>query len=464
MVILRTGCTLEDCKLSGGLDKTNGVICRQMHNDISFVRTIIEDCGGNAVWGAGDWTAPQEHVTGYQIIDCIGRRNNRSGENTSMNNGCWKFLVTDGMYVDGMICYDNFGPGLWMDAYHKNFTVKNGTFFGTRCEEYGGGSCGAENPNCNPKAGGIVSEVNMGPATITHNTCYKNLTVGIAVWEGQDHTVEYNTLFGNYFWDFHIRCMTSRQQIKNLSFQHNATTDDNNYAGPIKTECAPWEKPGSNLVYANNTTITSLKGADYINPSFSSDPAPQLTSAIEENTTIDDAISGKAAGDEVSIPVFGRKAIEEDGGQWVTEVYDLNGRYVRVAIGEEDAKNELESGIQQYAVGKPDYLTVTLSKAETYAVEASIAGGSTVITDGAVANRSLPFSVRTSGSLVTISCRENAPYRIQVVRADGRIVGRFEGTGRNSHVFRRDSFAAGLYFINCSMKGRTWTGRLIEAY
>lgn len=66
-------------------------------------------------------------ATGFVMRNCIARRGNRAnGDSDSIGN---KEDLADNLTFDGLIDYDNEGPGLWFDTNNKNWVVKNCTFF-----------------------------------------------------------------------------------------------------------------------------------------------------------------------------------------------------------------------------------------------------------------------------------------------------------------------------------------------
>jgi hypothetical protein len=100
----------------------------------------------------------------------------------------------------------------------------------------------------------------------------------------------------------------------------------------------------------------------------------QVPSAAAEQLTIDDAITQANAkvGDDVTIPVFGRKAITKEEKQpWQTVVYDLQGRYIPLTIDSEQLMHALTEGVSQFAFLQPAYVKVKLTKLDEYAIAAT---------------------------------------------------------------------------------------------
>lgn len=177
-----SGWCFEDCvfKNGGGLMLRGG--------DSHITRCLFEDTLTNGV------TAVFGHFT---FKDCIIRRANRRAFSPGGFAGASKILITKDLMVDGVISYDNYGTGWWMDWDNINFTVRNCTIFGNHAgetDEFGKRMYQAWS------AHGILTEGNAGPGLIENNVIHSNDTSGVSLQESgfkKAITVRNNILIGN---------------------------------------------------------------------------------------------------------------------------------------------------------------------------------------------------------------------------------------------------------------------------
>jgi hypothetical protein len=110
--------------------------------------------------------------------------------------------------------------------------------------------------------------------------------------------------------------------------------------------------------------------ADALSP----DPAKlqEVPSQDAERNTIDRAIARQhgAAGRIVTIPVYGHTPISGSGKQAQCQVYDLQARYVRLALSGAAAQKALERKVTPYAIIAPTSVTVRLTRVSPYNIEA----------------------------------------------------------------------------------------------
>ena len=82
-------------------------------DDTVILRCVFEDMKVNSIWSCGkNYTRMKNHV----IKDTIMRRCNTLNHDAGYHAGALKYLLTDHMLVDGVISYDNNGPGFWLDS------------------------------------------------------------------------------------------------------------------------------------------------------------------------------------------------------------------------------------------------------------------------------------------------------------------------------------------------------------
>ncbi|MBD3392226.1 MAG: hypothetical protein GF418_09180 [Chitinivibrionales bacterium] len=442
------GWRIEDCVLENVGGEGNAISSYEgpESNADGFVllRTIMQDNAGLGLEGFGDWNNDARQVNDvpdYTVKDCIFRRNNLAGMNTGYNGAANKLLYTDKTTYDGCISYDNYGNGIWMDFGNRNFSIINCTVFGNHCGV--DPNCGdPSGKNCSPNCSGIFSEANPGPGIIKNNVVYRNCIAGINVGESQNITVEDNIAFENGFWDIHIRCCCgdTRDVIHDCIFRNNTVSASSD----VKTECAPWaHAPSYNLTWENIMQISSFD-IPLITPSCTNTPAGQFADQIQESVTIDDALADAVAGETVTVPVFGRKAIGHEDGVWVTDVYDLNCRYVKLYMDEENM-NTVEQAVGQFAVAVPTNLEIELAKKDEYDVRATMGPISVSAVDRAASPLRDPVLIRRAGCVIV---RLDSPgSRLEIVTIRGRLVETCSGTGSAVHQLDLSVLAPGTYLL-----------------
>ncbi|MBD3391712.1 MAG: hypothetical protein GF418_06600 [Chitinivibrionales bacterium] len=446
LIMTGNGCTIEDCIIEQSGQEANGVSF-SAHDvtatDVTVLRTIIQDNIAGGLWSWMDGTD-------YVIKDCILRRNNLGGFALSDHGAPFKILGSDNVLIDGVISYDNTGTGIWMDAHNSNFTIQNCTSFGNHCQS---STCGDETgKNCSPSCCGMMSEHNPGPGLFKNNVVYRNCHTGIHVAESQNITVEDNVFFENGFWDINIRCCCAeqgREAIHDCIFRNNLVSE----TADVETECPPWaDNPSYNLTWENTQTITSIP-APLVTVTCQDNSSGQITGVVEEETTIDDAIAGAAVGDEVTIPVFGRKAIVESGDQWITEAYDLNCRYVKIFMNA-DGKTALES-VQPFAAIEPADVTVTLEKKEEYAVWATAGEGAVAMREACRGGRRRGLTARLTAGRIVVNTDGTGFHAVELLTVQGRMLRRSKLRKPGARVIDVRGLPSGLYVLR--MTGRFGT-------
>lgn len=163
------GWCFEDCVFRNG----GGLLARG--GETYVTRCIFEDTNENGL------TAAFGH---FEFKDCIIRRANQSAYSPGGFAGANKVLVSDGLVVDGLISYDNYGAGWWMDWDNIDFTIKNCTIFGNHAgEAYELVNGNMEVVHHAWAAPGIWSEGNPGPGLIENNVIHSNDAEGIGLLE-----------------------------------------------------------------------------------------------------------------------------------------------------------------------------------------------------------------------------------------------------------------------------------------
>jgi hypothetical protein len=235
---------------------------------------------------------------------------------------------------------------------------------------------------------------------------------------------------------------------------HDVVVSGNTHTGTLMQECVDWEINSYSVAFENNRVIDALPGAlGRVVPG--ADPAPQLGETVLEHITIDSAIAGRAAGETVEIPVFGRKAIGGDSGPWSTVVYDLNCRYVPLAVADREVMEALRAAVPQYAVARPVFLTVVLTLVDEY----EVAARAVAVNDARRApapGRPRWGSVRSDGQTIYVRLDRKGPYTCTVIGLDGRRVDRFTAPGPGEYPVRRESHARGAFILDITWRDRNW--------
>jgi len=419
MVTMATGWRLEDCVVEGSPGHyADAIVVRG--DDCALIRVITQDNGMNGMSGV--------HTQDTVIQDCILRRNNRLPELPGGNCGACKFLFTTGLRVEGVISYDNFGSGWWLDWDNRNFSITDSTFFGNHAGIYRYPRKDRREYNQVRDEGwagaGVWSEGNPGPGLIQGNTIYSNLSAGIGVMESgfeQPIVVRHNTIVDcdrgielramnrgthilgrviikdNLIKDWRTDAIGSSLE-DTIRFDHPAdqgiAIDRNSYdPGPSHVIMTWFNKADKRRFVVDNLneartqlgveTHGAVKADQFIGPLIPvkktalSDWTPdrrkidEVPSRGVEKITIDRAIRAAASrvGDSTTIPVFGRKKIVQRGREWIVEVYDLDARYVRLILPSKAARDRVETAVLPYASIRPSHLRVKLTRLTPYDVE-----------------------------------------------------------------------------------------------
>lgn len=410
----------------------------------------LEDCifnhNGLLLRGGGTVTRciAQDTVRGgmslafgkFDVMDCIIRRANQSAYSPGGYEGACKTLITHDMVVDGLISYDNYGSGWWMDWNNRNFTVRNCTIFGNHA------GVAYEDGNVLDHwwaAPGIWSEGNPGPGLIENNTIFSNVVCGIGLLESgvEQKIIVRNNLFVDNGSGVDFRAVGGRNegqktgptdvvnnQFKNwrgvawCSYMTDTFTGDkpsdegiifnnNIYQKGAASTYASWDGKNQVITAESLSEVRSKLGAEVngsdqtidfdgtLIPTYSitntadlSDPAKmhQVNSSAAEAAKIDNAISGVAVGGTATIPVLGRaRDISYANGVWTFDLYDLQARHVKVTVNNSSDKSTLENLIKPYAKLIPVNVTITLTRKDSdmYAVEGSYPAGGSTPTPGA---------------------------------------------------------------------------------
>jgi len=74
----------------------------------------------------------------------------------------------------------------------------------------------------------------------------------------------------------------------------------------------------------------------------------QVPSGNAENNNFNMHISGKTAGDTITLPATGYKPFVKQDNDWVTEIYDLQCRYIKLTAND-NQKQWIEENVRPYA-------------------------------------------------------------------------------------------------------------------
>ena len=406
-----TGWRIEDCVVERS--NFDGIAARG--DDIVILRTVVQETCLNGM--AGGFGA------GIVVRDCILRRCNRRGESPGGYVGACKFLATQGMRVENVISYDQFGTGWWWDWDSRNYTFTGCTVFGIHA---GAATEGNRILQQEWAAAGLWTEGNQGPGAVTSNFFYSIIGPALGALESPDITFANNLVVdcsaAIEFRDIQredgkqeqervrrvSNIVAKNNQIKNTRWAGFATSigefkrgdkpsdykvvlDGNTYdltnGKPVivwKTTTAKTledarsvfgiEAAGKQgeirfdvpLIPVHSTTEKELQSED-------PNRFVQVPSQEAEKLNIDDVLKERKPGDIVTIPVFGRTDIETVGAASACEAYDLHyHRHVRVLLPDASKRKLLEDRVTRYAVLQPVYLRVKIAKLNHYSVEAEL--------------------------------------------------------------------------------------------
>ncbi len=403
-----TGWRIEDCVVRHA--DYDGIVARG--DDITILRTVVEDCGNNGMSGG----------FGKNIIvkDSIIRRCNQFPDSPGGNSGACKFLYSQGMRVEGVISYDNFGSGWWLDWDNSDYLITGCTIFGNHAGV--GLENGHEKVDQPWAAVGIWTEGNTGKGVISNNVIYSNVSAGIGILESSDVLVEGNTIVdcgtGIEFRDLNregvdddakrtrrIRNITVRNnRIKHWRGDHAILTsigefkrgdspadyqvvfEDNIYDPPANrsTKFMRWINTHVDTIdtarekwgICHNDRIEPFDFAPPLIKTYSTgeaalkstDPARfhQVDSKQAETSGFDDVLAHANEGDIVTLRVHGRTPTIESDGQLSADVYDLkHKRHLTLNLTPESRKT-LEARVPPFAVLEPVELRVRLTSLKPY--------------------------------------------------------------------------------------------------
>ncbi len=408
-VLAAKGWSIEDCRFTNcGV----GVIMNEENGDMddtSIIRCVFEDMKVNCIWS---WGSDSSKMCRHTIKDTILRRSNTLNHDTTYHAGALKYLFTDGMTVDGVISYDNNGSGFWLDWDNSNFIVKNSTFFGNHggmtYKNYGNGGM------CDGWWAGKGFQCEGNPnGYFYNNTFYSNLSSGLGIMEsGFDGgvTVTGCTFVDNYN-SIELRALARRGHVLGPSVitqnifkdwrEYNWRTSSMETIGPItpgefgtvidynvydpgtkiygfwkiikadsfdelrsRLKCEEYGKQES---FDFEGPLIPVRKTDYEDVGK---PAMwQVPSKQAEKNSIDRALTEYSVGDTITIPATARKDIKEEGFYWVTEIYDLQARYVKLTM-DALSKAWVESNVKTYASTEQTDITVKLTRKDPYCIEA----------------------------------------------------------------------------------------------
>jgi hypothetical protein len=399
---------IEDCRF------TNCASGMTIASYTTINRCIFENMGVTGIWC---WADYDKLFKSPVIKDTIFRRCNTLNQDPAWGGMGAKFGFTDNLTADGLICYDNNGIGFWLDTQNVGFLVKNSSFFGQHAGMAYANFTDNKLNDTSWIGTGAVSEVNPS-GSFVNNYSYKNLAAGIAVWEsGNDGgiRIEGNTLADN------DRCIEFRaitraepQRLADVSVINNRMTGWRTAAwfaasgmdtvigkakpgdaGFVFTSNNYYQSAGStifgkwlNLTANSLSQLSTIIGVDSnaVSSAFSIDAGNftvrattlddvgkpsmwQVPSFVAEENNFRKALKDKPVQSIINIPVTGYKPFVKSGGKWVTEVYDLQARHIRLTA--DDAQKEwIENNVRPYASIMQTSIRVKLTKISEYITEA----------------------------------------------------------------------------------------------
>ena len=423
VIVPARGWRLEDCRFTRcgaglGYDRRAADT-----SETAVVRCVFEDMDATASWA---WAAKGQRMEGHLLKDTIFRRINGINNDPAWQGQGAKYGYTKDLVVDGLISYDNNGPGLWLDWNNDGFLVQNSTFF---CNHAGWAYANFTDQRLGDKwwiGDGIVSECN-GSGVIRDNTIYGNLGAGIAVWES-GHLggilVTGNTLVENGI-NLELRAMV-REDFGDPAWLQNVTVSGNRFKGwkyacwmtaslvdtirdqalPAQAGCSfegntykitgssvnglygkwltQWtqsilqmqellgvEQSGLEADFAFEAAIPAVRGTELADVGT---PAMwQVPSQAAEENDFERAMGHAGPGDRVTLPVTGRKAAAQENGVLSMVIYDLQMRQVALTLSQ-DQLDWAEANIRPYASMDQVDVPVVLTSVEPYRIEAVLAG------------------------------------------------------------------------------------------
>lgn len=403
-----TGWRIEDCVVRHA--DFDGIVARG--DNITILRTIIEDCGNYGMTGGFG-----ENIV---IADSIIRRCNQLPNSPGGYGSASKFLNTRGMRVEGLISYDNFGSGWWMDWDNRDFVITRSTVFGN----HAGMGIEQNREKLNqPWAGvGIWTEAN-DTGRITDNVIFSNTAAGIGILESRNIVIEGNTIVDcgsgiefrdlnrdgvdddsarkRNIWNITVRnnrikdwrgryaIETSIGEFKrgNRPADYQVTIDGNVYDPPDRSAgFIKWINAGVDtleaarvpLGIAGNGRIESFDFAPPLIRTYSTgekelsstdpDRFRQVDSRQAEAVGFDDALAGAVEGDVVHLRVHGRTPTVQSNGSLSAEVYDLKHKRHLTLMLTPESRRALEARVQAFAALEPVELKVRITSLKPYAL------------------------------------------------------------------------------------------------
>ncbi|MBD3390614.1 MAG: hypothetical protein GF418_01220 [Chitinivibrionales bacterium] len=489
------GDRVEDCRFTNCV---MGIAMDQQWNSYDstqIIRCVFENMKWGGVWSFGTY---EKRMRDHLLKDCIFRRCNTNNWD-HWNAGCMKYLFTRDVVIDGVINYDNNGNGVWLDWAHDNFTIKNCTAFGNHTGEsisqydnygetvvrshagkgiYIEGDEGGLVENCtfysNYWAGLGISESGFDGGVTIRNCRFVEERNGICFrsrLRDEEFTLGYCDIQHNLFKDWSEFAWRTHDSVQTITeatpIERGFTFDNNTYDCDGCAEFARWQVHGEPPVHA--TTLAEVRdlfdcdhngtmGSYEFDGPFhevhlttlddvGTDAMWQIPSQDAEANHIDNALQDKSVGQTVSIPVTGRKAIEQSGSNWVTELYDLQCRHVKLTMNE-GAKQWVQTNVRDYASTAQTDVEVVLTRKEEYVVEASMER-EVVQSVSPAAMRSFGVRIMRLGNHEVLITGLGKAARVWILDARGNIVaGPFRPGTRGTVRIHGMSLAAGLYLAD----------------
>lgn len=241
------GWVIEDCLF----DAAGYTAIQVMGPNVTVTRTTIQNTYLLAIAAYindGVSTSPQDPrylaVDNLRITDVILTRNATAPLSTSSNGPGYsnKLIQTRGLVVDNIESYQNRGPGLWLDAKHSNYVIRN-SYFHDNINALGSGAGGIGR--------GIHIEKSWGPGLVEDNVFYDNQSAAIFVNNSQGTTIRNNLMSGNTQCVLFVNTDGYPHDLKNVSIRKNQCRDWKQYAA-IHTLGGTFTSPGSMNIVADS--------------------------------------------------------------------------------------------------------------------------------------------------------------------------------------------------------------------
>ena len=183
-------------------------------NGVTLTNVAANYCGMAGLSGGG--------CTNVLVQNCTTIGNNTLGNNPDNNGGAGKWTETDHVTINGLISYNNIGPGLWFDYNNTNITIENSTIYNNKglTSSFSGS--------------GIRCELDLGPALIQNNTFYGNTGPSVQIESCQNFNIINNSFTGSSLtledWP-----RGSAYTMENITIEYNTFNGTN-----IATEANNW--------------------------------------------------------------------------------------------------------------------------------------------------------------------------------------------------------------------------------